>query len=109
MNGCHLAGLHIGLYDEWDEMLADEEDSRAPAPCGPASPGPLGGGGEARSILKGESLTPERGEGEGEAVIRAGAGDLASLGLLSLGLSPELLCCCLACCRHLARRFLNQT
>ena len=38
-----------------------------------------------------------------------GAGDLASLGLVSLGLSPAELCCCLACCRHLARRFLNQT
>ena len=76
------------------------------------SPGPLGGGGEVLSILKGESLTPltpESGEGEGEAVIRGGAGDLASLGLLSRGLSPLLLCCCLACCLHLARRFLNQT
>ena len=97
------------MYDECDEMLADEDDSSDPAPCAPASPGPLGGGGEVRSILKGESLTPESGEGDGEAVIRAGAGDLASLGLLSLGLSPLLLCCCLACCRHLARRFLNQT
>ena len=108
MNGSHLAGLHIGLYDECDEMLADEDDSSDPAPCAPASPGPLGGG-EVRSILKGESRTPERGEGDGEDVIRAGVGDLASLGLASLGLSPLLLCCCLACCLHLARRFLNQT
>ena len=89
-------------------MFADEDDNSDPAPCPPVSPGPLGGG-EVLSILKGESLTPERGEGEGEAVMRAGAGDFASLGLLSLGLSPELLCCCLACCLHLARRFLNQT
>ena len=71
--------------------------------------GTTAAGGEARSILKGESLTPDKGDGEGEVVIRAGAGLLASLGLLSLGLSPLLLCCCLACCRHLARRFLNQT
>ena len=66
------------------------------------------GVGEVRSILKGESLIPGMGEGEGEDVTRAG-GDLDSLGLLSLGLSPPELCCCLACWRHLARRFLNQT
>lgn len=89
-------------------MFADEDDNKDPAPCPLLSPGPPGAG-EVRSSLKGESRIPESGEGEGEAVIRAGAGDLASLGLLSLGLSPVLLCCCLACCLHLARRFLNQT
>ena len=64
------------------------------------------GGGELRSILKGESLTAERGEGDGEAVIRLEGGDLDLI--FSLDFSP-LDCCCLACCLHLARRFLNQT
>ena len=100
----YLAGLQIGLYDECEEMFADEDDNKE---CDCVS-GPAGGG-EARSSLKGESLTPDRGEGEGDAVILAGVGDLESLGLLSLGLSPLELCCCFACCRHLARRFLNQT
>jgi len=69
-------------------------------------------GGEARSSLKGESLTPEtpdKGEGDGEAVILAGVGDLDNLGLLSRDFSPLELCCCFACCLHLARLFLNQT
>jgi len=56
--------------------------------------------------LKGESLTAERGEGDGEAVIRLEGGDLDFI--FSLDFSP-LDCCCLACCLHLARRFLNQT
>ena len=30
LNGSHLAGLHIGLYDECDEMFADEDDNNDP-------------------------------------------------------------------------------
>ena len=66
------------------------------------------GAGEALSSLKGESLIPGMGDGEGEEATLAG-GDLESFGLLILGLSPPEVCCCLACWRHLARRFLNQT
>lgn len=101
--GLILAGLHIGLYDVWEERLEDETERRE-------WDGWVSfGGGEARSILKGESRTPDNGEGEGEAVILAGGGDLDSFGLVILDLSPPELCCCLACCRHFARRFLNQT
>ena len=95
----YLAGLQMGLYEEWEEMLAEEERREWELSAGV---------GEALSSLKGESLIPGIGEGEGEEVTLAG-GDLESLGLLSLGLSPPVLCCCLACWRHLARRFLNQT
>lgn len=87
------------MYEAWDEMLADEDDSSDVSD----------GGGEDRSSLNGESLMAEMGEGEGEEVILAGVGDLASLGLLRRGLSPDPLLCCLACWRHLARRFLNHT
>ena len=97
--GSYLAGLHIGLYEEWEEMLAEDERSEWELSAG---------AGEALSSLKGESLIPGMGEGEGEEFTLAG-GDLESFGLLILGLSPADVCCCLACWRHLARRFLNQT
>ena len=58
-------------------MLEDDTDMRSGA-------GTTAAGGEARSILKGESLTtppspppsPEPGEGEGEEGTRGGGGDL---------------------------------
>ena len=84
----------------WEERLGAE-----------VRPAESGGAGDVRSSLKGESLTVGQGEGEGEAGCRTGgAGDLGSLaGLLSRVFSPPELCCCFACCRHFARRFLNQT
>ena len=81
-------------------MFADDEDDSRDVSDD--------GRGEDLSSLKGESLMPaDMGEGEGDTGLRAGAGDLLSLGLLSRGLSP--LFCCFACCRHFALRFLNQT
>ena len=100
----YLAGLQIGLYDVWEERLAEETDNREWEGWVVSL-----GGGDARSILKGESLTPDIGDGEGDAVILAGGGDFESFGFGIRDLSPPELCCCLACCRHLARRFLNQT
>ena len=97
----------MGLYDE----LAMDEAPAKPDKFISGSPGPAG---DERSSLKGDSRMPESGEPEGEeeeaAATRAGGGDLALVALRRRDFSePGVDCCCLACWRHLARRFLNQT
>jgi hypothetical protein len=102
----HLAGLQMGLYAELATTPLDAFISVSLPPAG-----------DDRSNLNGDSRMAESGEPDGEeeegaVVIRAGGGDLDLACLSRRDFScpaPPLDCCCLACCRHLARRFLNHT
>jgi hypothetical protein len=100
----------MGLYEE---LGMEEAPPANPDSCMSGSLGPVAG--DDRSSLKGDSRMPaESGDPEGEeeeaAVRRAGGGDLDLACLRRRDFSaPGADCCCLACCRHLARRFLNHT
>jgi hypothetical protein len=98
----------MGLYEE---LGMEEAPPANPDSCISGSLGPAG---DDRSSLKGDSRIPESGDPEGEeeeaAARRAGGGDLDLACLRRRDFSaPGADCCCLACCRHLARRFLNHT